>query len=209
MEISVRKHVKVESVETDKENFEPMFDLLIKATFWSIAPKGVTMEEMFQAWSAVKLKEKLGATGGTLADDTTNMHESARASMYELFISHLKYALKLDFDKVCDWPVERQISETSKRIREAPMVTSRFTRGRDPVPFIPPCEENNHAITVIFDYLNKKMKDERRGEMTDDDWQFLRSLDHFDPREMQYNPMTWAYLYGLWAHSMNVTESLF
>lgn len=177
-------------------NLEPMLELIIKATFWAIAPKGVTMDEFFQAWS-----EESGATRGA-----THGKEAAWVSMYDLFIAHMECALKLEFGKVREWPVERQVSETSKRIHEAPLITRRFPRGRDPEPFVPPCEENSHAVTVVFDYLNKKMQDERRGEMTAQDWQFLRSLDNFEPREMEYNPMTWAYLYGLWAHSMNVTQ---
>lgn len=191
---------------SQSENYGPMFKLLVKETYWALAPEGVTMEDMFQAWSAVKSRKELRATGRRLGGNATNKRESSLASLYDLYMAHMKFGVKLSFDKVRDWPVERQTYEFSKRIREAPMISSRFIRGRDPEPFIPPSEENNHAITVIYDYLNKKMKDERRGKVTKDDWQFLRSMDHFNAREMHYEPMTWTYLYGLWAHAMNVTE---
>lgn len=196
---------------SESENYPPMFKLLVQETYWAIAPDGVTMEDMFIAWSAVKARKELrsSAAGGTPAaveEDETTKRQKSLASLYDLYMSHMKFGVKLSFDKVRDWPVERQTYEFSKRIREAPMMSSRFTRGRDPEPFVPPAEENSHAVTVIFDYLDKKMKDERRGKVTKDDWKFLRSMDHFNARDMAYEPMTWTYLYGLWAHSMNATD---
>jgi hypothetical protein len=191
---------------SESVNYPPMFKLLVQETYWAIAPDEITMEDMFIAWSAVKARRELRAAGGTFVEDETTKRQKSLASLYDLYMSHMMFGVKLSFDKVRDWPVERQTYEFSKRIREAPVMSSRFPRGRDPEPFIPPAEENSHAVEVVFIYLNKKMKDERRGKVTKDDWKFLRSMDHFNARDMQYEPMTWTYLYGLWAHSMNVQD---
>lgn len=197
---------------SEGEDLGPMFKMMITQTAQAIAPDGVTMDEMYEAWTAVKSRKELtaAAAGGTVVieseDDDAHLRESALASMYELFITHVKLKLRMDFAKVRNWPVEHQLSESTKLVREAPTIASRFTRGTDPVPFVPPYEENNHAVTVIYDYLMNKMKDERQGKVTKDDWNFLRSMDTFNPGEMEYNPMTWAHLYGIWAHAMNVTE---